>query len=82
MADSVCFSLSVTGLLNTHREHFSLSLQRWQTNSALKIAGNIPTMRFTAAGILLSNAQARRLTETLAKSENCGVYILIPSKTD
>jgi hypothetical protein len=82
MADSIFLSLSLTGLLNTHRKHLSLSRQRRQTSSALKTVGNILTIRFTAAGILLSKAHARRLIETLAKSENCGVYILIPSKTN
>ncbi|GHT91360.1 hypothetical protein FACS1894140_1820 [Spirochaetia bacterium] len=61
--------------LKIHAWHFVLSRQRGQTEAAGNSWGNSLTMRLTAEGMLTFSpmAHARRLTEIVAISENCGV---------
>jgi hypothetical protein len=79
MDSSEFFSLSLIPVLKAQREHFVLSLQDRQTSSLSNMAGSSLTIRLTVQVILVCNAQARRLTETVEKSENCGVYMMYTS---
>ncbi|MDR2434223.1 MAG: hypothetical protein LBD47_06620 [Treponema sp.] len=57
---------------NTQEAHFVLSLQAAHTFSGLIIAGKQQTIFSTACPMFISNAHARRRTETAEMAENCG----------
>jgi hypothetical protein len=64
--------------LKAHNLHFVLSLHKGQTTDGEKTAGSALTTLSTALGMETFKAHARRRTVTVARFENCGVYMVYP----